>query len=63
MDTYSTLKNEILNINRDISLLFSTVKSIPGMADYSFGEWEKACETPSPTTCARHNPSGDCRTD
>jgi GTPase SAR1 family protein len=44
MDTYSTLKNEILNINRDISLLFSTAKSIPGMADYSFGEWEKACE-------------------
>jgi GTPase SAR1 family protein len=44
MDTYSTLKNEILNINRDVSLLFSTAKSIPGMADYSFGEWEKACE-------------------
>jgi GTPase SAR1 family protein len=44
MDTYSTLKNEILNINRDVSLLFSTAKSIPGMADYSFGEWEKTCE-------------------
>jgi GTPase SAR1 family protein len=44
MDIYSTLKNEILNINRDVSLLFSTAKSIPGMADYSFGEWEKACE-------------------
>ena len=44
MDTYSTLKNEILNISRDISLLFSTAKSIPGMADYSFGEWEKTCE-------------------
>jgi len=44
MDIYNTLKNEILNINRDVSLLFSTAKSIPGMADYSFGEWEKACE-------------------
>ena len=44
MDTYSTLKNEILRINRDVSLLFSTAKSIPGMADYSFGEWEKNCE-------------------
>ena len=44
MDIYSTLKKEILNINRDVSLLFSTAKSIPGMADYSFGEWEKACE-------------------
>ncbi len=44
MDTFSTLKNEILNINRDVSLLFSTAKSIPGMEDYSFGEWEKTCE-------------------
>jgi GTPase SAR1 family protein len=44
MDIFSTLKKEILNINREVSLLFSTAKSIPGMADYSFGEWEKACE-------------------
>ena len=44
MDTYSNLKNEILKINRDVSILFSTAKSIPRMADYSFGEWEKTCE-------------------
>lgn len=44
MDTYSNLKDRVLNINRDISMLFSTAKSIPGMADYSFGEWEKACD-------------------
>ncbi len=44
MDTYSTLKNEILAINQDVFALFSTAKSIPGMADYSFGEWEKTCE-------------------
>jgi len=44
MDTYSNLRDEILNINRDVSILFSTAKSIPGMADHSFGEWEKACE-------------------
>jgi len=44
MDTYSTLKNEILKINQDVLKLFSTAKSIPGMADYSFGEWEKTCE-------------------
>ena len=44
MDTYSALKEEILQVNRDVSLLFSTAKSIPGMADYSFGEWEKTCE-------------------
>ena len=44
MYTYSNLKDRVLNINRDVSTLFSTAKSIPGMADYSFGEWEKACE-------------------
>ena len=25
-------------------MLFSSAKSIPGMAEYSFGDWEKACE-------------------
>jgi GTPase SAR1 family protein len=44
MDTYSELKDEILHINRDALGLFATAKSIPGMADYSFGEWEKTCE-------------------
>ncbi|CAB1080563.1 hypothetical protein D1AOALGA4SA_8243 [Olavius algarvensis Delta 1 endosymbiont] len=44
MDTYSILKDEVLDINRNVGNLFSTAKSIPGMADYSFGEWEKACE-------------------
>jgi GTPase SAR1 family protein len=44
MDTYSTLKDEILKINQDAKTLFSTAKSISGMADYSFGEWEKTCE-------------------
>ena len=44
MDTYSTLKDEILKINQEVSALFTTAKSIPGMADYSFGEWEKTCE-------------------
>ena len=44
MDTYSRLKDEILKINQDAITLFSTAKSISGMADYSFGEWEKTCE-------------------
>jgi GTPase SAR1 family protein len=44
MDTYNTLKDEVLNINRDVAMLFSSAKSMPGMADYSFGEWEKACD-------------------
>src|SRR5210317_2196573 len=45
MDTDSTLKNEILKVNQDVLALFSAAKSIPGMADYSFGEWEKTCES------------------
>jgi len=44
MDTYRTLKDEVLDINRDVGRLFATAKSIPGMADYSFGEWEAACD-------------------
>jgi len=45
MDTYSTLKDEILMVNQGVLKLFSTAKSIPGMADYTFGEWEKTCES------------------
>ena len=44
MDTYRTLKDEVLDINRDVGRLFAAAKSIPGMADYSFGEWESACD-------------------
>jgi len=44
MKTYRNLKDEILKINQDIVTLFATAKTIPGMADHSFGEWEKTCE-------------------
>jgi len=44
MDTYSALKDEILQINRDVRGLFAAAKTIPGLEDYSFGEWEKTCE-------------------
>jgi len=44
MDNYNTLKDEVLHINRHVAMLFATARSIPGMADYSFGEWEKACD-------------------
>ncbi len=44
MDTYSNLKDDILQISREMSMMFTTAKSIPGMADYSFGDWEKACD-------------------
>ncbi len=44
MDTYRALKDEILHINHDVRGLFATAKSVPGLEDYSFGEWEKTCE-------------------
>ena len=44
MDTYNTLKDDVLQINQDILQLFSKAKSIPGMDHYSFGDWEKACD-------------------
>jgi GTPase SAR1 family protein len=44
MDTYSALKDEVLEINREVTMLFSKAKTIPGMEDYSFGEWEAACD-------------------
>lgn len=44
MDTFNALKDEILHINRHVQGLFATAKSIPGLEDYSFGEWEKTCE-------------------
>ena len=44
MDTYSELKDEILQINHQVQELFATAKSIPGLEDYSFGEWEKTSD-------------------
>jgi polynucleotide 5'-kinase involved in rRNA processing len=44
MDNFSTFKDELLRINQDMQALFATAKSIPGMSEYSFGDWEKACE-------------------
>jgi GTPase SAR1 family protein len=43
MDSYNYLKEEILNINQDILSLISKAKSIPGMAETRFGDWEKTC--------------------
>ena len=43
MDTYNKLKDEVLQVNREVLAQFSIAKSIPGMANYSFGEWEKSC--------------------
>lgn len=41
MNTYASLKEELLKISKEISGLFSRAKSIPGMSDHSFNAWEK----------------------
>jgi GTPase SAR1 family protein len=44
MDAYNYLKEEILKINQEILDLISKAKSMPGMAETSFGDWEKTCQ-------------------
>jgi GTPase SAR1 family protein len=41
MDGYGNQKQAILGINDGLLELFRTARSIPGFADYSFGDWEK----------------------
>jgi GTPase SAR1 family protein len=41
MNTYNSIKRDLLKISEDISSLFSDVKSIPGMSENSFAVWEK----------------------
>ena len=43
MDTYNSLKRELLQTNQDISALFSDAESITGMSDRSFADWQKTC--------------------
>ena len=43
MDPYNYLKEEILKVNQDMLSLISQAKSMPGMAETSFGDWEKTC--------------------
>lgn len=45
MDAYGFHKNAILQINADACSLFESVRSIPGLSDYRFGDWEKTCAT------------------
>ena len=44
MDAYNYLKEEILKINQDILSLISKAKSMTGLAETSFGDWEKTCQ-------------------
>jgi GTPase SAR1 family protein len=45
MDGYGMQKGSILELNREVNALFRTARSIPGLADHSFGDWEKTCES------------------
>ncbi|MGD9278309.1 MAG: dynamin family protein, partial [Desulfobacterales bacterium] len=45
MNTFKSLKKELLQINQDISALFSDAGSITGMPDDSFADWQKTCST------------------
>ena len=44
MESYNYLKDEILKVNQDILALISSAKSMPGMAEPSFDDWEKTCQ-------------------
>jgi GTPase SAR1 family protein len=43
MDGYGHQKSTMLQINQDVGSLFQVARSIPGLADVSFGDWEKTC--------------------
>jgi len=43
MDGYGFQKSSILQINQNVQGLFQTARSIPGLADVCFGDWEKTC--------------------
>jgi GTPase SAR1 family protein len=43
MDGYGFQKSTLLQIQQDVRGLFQTARSIPGLADVSFGDWEKTC--------------------
>ena len=45
MESYNYLKEEILNVNQDILALISKAKSMPGMAEPSFDDWHKTCQS------------------
>jgi GTPase SAR1 family protein len=45
MENSSSLNQSLLQVNQDIQSLIHSVKSIPGLSESSFGDWEKTCES------------------
>ena len=43
MDTYSTLKNDLLNVNASIASLFSETSHVDGLSNHSYEDWKQAC--------------------
>ena len=43
MDSYNYLKEEVLKVNQDILSLISKAKSMPGVVETGFDDWEKTC--------------------
>ena len=43
MNRYQDLKDELLKINQELFAWVSEAKSLLGMSDGSFGDWEKTC--------------------
>ena len=43
MNLYSSLKQELLQLNQDILFLLNNAKKIPGMSDDSFVKWSRTC--------------------
>lgn len=43
MDKYNSFKQELLQINQDISSLFLSAKDIPGIGNYNFGSQDTFC--------------------
>ena len=43
MNLYSSLKEELLELNQDILSLLNNAKKVPGMSDDSFTKWERTC--------------------
>ncbi len=45
MDTYTSLKEELLTINQEIHTLFSRAEQIPGVTAHPFTDWEETSNT------------------
>jgi GTPase SAR1 family protein len=45
MESYNLIKNEILQINAEMTSLFATAGALPGLDGNSFQSWETTCNT------------------